>query len=128
LDVLRSISYPEDIPEVVAASRENDFVGFDASALAREGDVYKVFIALQGAQRGHDVRLKVVPLQAKVFIGHHEQISCIGSCFSSFFFDFFRKIFFYFVLKASVLTKISLRSLFLASRLASVVFKCLSER
>jgi hypothetical protein len=66
------LTHPEDIPKVVAAGREYNLVRLDPLSLARQRHVHKVPVELEVAERGDDVRLVVVPLQAKVLRGGHD--------------------------------------------------------
>ncbi len=52
----------------------------DEPPLARQSHVDKVFVELEVAQRGDDVALEVVPLQAEVLVRHHG-----GGCSSQVF-------------------------------------------
>ena len=65
-----SFTHPEDISEVVAARGEDDLVRLDLPALTAQRHVDKVAVQLEVAERGHDVRLVVVPLQAEVLRRH----------------------------------------------------------
>ena len=81
-------------------------MSLDGLALAGERHVDEVLIALQVAQRGHDVALEVVPLQGIVFMGHNERVPCIENenGWSKYFFFLLKYRFFFGYLKASVLT------------------------
>ena len=54
------------------ASRENHFVSFDALILAGQGDIGEVVVASQFTERCLHNILKVIPLQAQLFICHGE--------------------------------------------------------
>ena len=73
------LTHPKDISEVVAAGGEDDFVRFDLPPLAAQRHVHKVTVQLQVAQRRHDVRLVVVPLQAEVLRRHVAGCDQIGA-------------------------------------------------
>ena len=74
------LAHPEDISEVVAAGGEDDLVRLDAPpARARERHVHEVAVQLQVAQRRHDVRLVVVPLQAEVLRRHLARLLPAGA-------------------------------------------------
>ena len=56
--------------EVAAAGGEDDPVGLDGAPLAGERHVHEVLVQLQVAEGHHDVRLVVVPFQAKLVRSH----------------------------------------------------------
>ena len=60
----------QQLLEEWATSRKNHFVGFDALIFAGQGDISEVCVISQFCKGRLQYILEIIPLQAKLLIGH----------------------------------------------------------
>lgn len=69
----------EQLLEVRAARGKDDLVRLESPAVAREGNVDEVLVISQRLELARDVRLKVIPPQAKLLLAIRHSLRTLDS-------------------------------------------------